>query len=155
MKYFKCLQIKYRKKTNELDKGYVWLGCNKRYVHLESNETKEIKFKLGFFTKGVYEIGDQSNKSSIGDFKLNLFDSTASSLNINTNNNVTIVLDELTDSCASVIDTNNSINNPILSNTNIQSPDSKSGCVCIFNKNMSTNRYELFKCLNAFTVTII
>lgn len=69
---------------------------------------------------------------------------------------MTIVLDDLNDTLTSVIEANNSnSNNPILSGSNLQSVDSKSGCICIFNKNSITNRYELFKCLNTFTVTII
>ena len=133
------------------------MGSNKKHIHLASNQSKKLKFKLGFYSNGIYEIGSQSNKSKNGDFKLNLFDSTSTSLNINTDNNVTIVFDDSNDTLTNVVETNNlnNNNNPILSNSNLQSTDSTSGCVCIFNKNIKTNRYELFKCLNSFTVTIL
>ena len=119
------------KSTPDSNRNYLWLGCNKKFVKLRSNQSKEVRFKLGFALNGVYDIGKLSIESQI---RLNILDSTS-----------VTSFDELMD---------NDAKSELLLKSNQQLANDTSGGILVYLKNTRTNRYELFKRLTQFTVVI-
>lgn len=109
----------------------MWLGCNKKYIKLKASQSKEINFKLGFISNGVYEIGKLSNESQV---KMNILDATS-----------VTSFDDLMDS---------DIKSELISKSQHLVNDS-SAAIFVYLKNNATNRYEFFKRLNQFTIIIM
>lgn len=111
-------------KSSELEKNYLWIGCNKKYIKLRPSETKVIKFKLGFITNGVFEIGKISDENAV---KMRLLDATSLTS-----------FDDLMDA---------EVKNDKIGST-------ESAAISVYLKNDSNQRYELLKRLKPFTVIV-
>lgn len=110
----------------------MWLGCNKKFIQLRSNASQTVKFKLGFASNGVYEIGRLSVESQV---RLNILDSTS-----------VTSFDDIMDSELK--------NELALKSNQHQLLNDSSGAIFVYLKNVTTGRYELFKRLNQFTVIV-
>lgn len=130
-------------RANELDKTYMWLGCNKKFLKLNTSQTKCVRFKLGFMCNGVFEIGKISNDNLL---KMNLFEATS----ITSFDDIKDTSDNVSMSNESII--SNAMNgSPAISNLQTQI---ESTAISIYLKNNLNNKYELFKRLNPFTVCV-
>ena len=132
---FELIVIVKNSKNKELENNFLWLGCTQKHVRLKSKQSKLVKFKLGFMRNGLYEIGNISNDNVL---KMNLFEAT---------NSLT--------SFENLVE--NKIDHPMM--TSNQSNHSlptlvESTAISVYLKNSSTNRYEFFKILNSFIVSV-
>jgi len=127
----------------------MWLGCHKKYTKLKSNSSKKVHFKLGFQAAGTYEIGRVASETLL---KSTLFEA---SCNLNLAASSTISLDDyMNDLPADSVSLGaNSLNPATGSTTNVHN-QSDTAIISVFLKNRTSGRYELFKRLNPFTVTI-
>jgi hypothetical protein len=117
-----------------MEKKFLWLGCNKRFVKLKSNQSKRVQFRLGFTANGIYEIGQLSSDTVL---KMNLMDATS-----------VTSFDDLVDTPNA---TNSFLNN---SNVSTNTLNETSSIISIYMKNNASNNYELYKRLNPFTVCV-
>jgi hypothetical protein len=118
-----------------VEKKFLWLGCNKRFLKLKSSQSKRVQFRLGFTANGIFEIGQLSSDAVL---KMNLMDATS----------VTSFDDliETTQAANSFLNT---------SNVSTGTLNESSSIISIYLKNNASNNYELFKRLNPFTVCVL
>jgi len=136
----------------------LWLGCTKKHVRLKSNSSQLVKFRLGFFSPGTHEIGRQTAESQIA---TNIFEAS-SACNLNSAAHIPISLDEYLNENLSTNTQTINDNTSIGSMKNIYSigtssvalNQADSSMVSLFVKNKASSKYELFKRLQPFTVTI-
>lgn len=107
-------------------------------MRVAANESKLVRFKLGFSSHGVYDVGRLSSDAQI---RLSILDSTS----------MTTSFDDLMDS--SDLKSNSSSSELWLKN-NQQLANDSSGAILVYVKNATSGRYELFKRLTQFTVIV-
>lgn len=117
--------------TPDSDRNYLWLGCNKKFVRLRANQSRTMRFKLGFAHNGVYDVGKLSVESQI---RLNILDSTS-----------VTSFDDLMES---------DVKSELLIKNNQQLANDSSGAILVYMKNPNTHKYEFFKRLSQFTVIV-
>jgi len=141
---FDLILIAKNPRSFEIEKSYLWLGCTKRYVNLNKNESKIVKFKLGFCGQGMFEIGRVASDSLL---KANIFEASCSTSAAPANNSISLE-DYLNDKL--------SVDNASMTQQNYYSTANQmdSATINFFLKNTFTNRHELFKRLNPFTVQV-
>ncbi len=137
-----------------MEKSFLWLGCNKKHIKLKSNSSRLVKFKLGFFSPGTFEIGRLTVETQL---TTNLYEAC----NLNSAGHIPISLDEYlnenSSNSAPVINDNisiGSLNNPSIGAGSAVVSQSDSAVVSMFVKNQVSGKYELFKRVQPFTVTI-
>ncbi len=113
------------------------MGSNKKYLKLKPSQSKTVKFKLGFISNGIYEIGKVQHDTLL---KMNLLD--AANL---TNTTTSSLLDDYL---------NDEIDNDLDTTLNGANGQLEMSAFTIYLKNNKKNKYELFKRLNPFTISV-
>jgi hypothetical protein len=128
--------------SHHFDKKYLWLGCTQKYVKLKAKDSRQVKFKLGFLTNGFYEIGQVSNDNIL---KMNLFEATNSLTSFDNliGNQTKTTTTTTTNTNVDKDGVNNSLQNLM-----------ESTAISVYLKNKTSKRFEFFKCLNSFTVSV-
>lgn len=117
--------------TPDSDRNYLWLGCNKKFLKLNSNQCKSVRFRLGVASNGIYDVGKLSAETQL---RLNILDSTS-----------VTSFDDLIDT---------EVKNELWLKTNQQLANDSAGALLIYVKNSTSGRYELFRRLGQFTVVV-
>ena len=120
-----------------MEKSYLWIGCNKKYVHLKASQKRRVRFKLAFVANGVFEIGGALASSSEHTLKMSLLEATGG---------------VATSASQPRVYSANDLNS-------IGSSSSESSGISVFLKKKSpaptaSNRYELFKRISPFSVCV-
>jgi len=123
----------YNNSKQELRKNYLWIGSNKKFLKLNSNQSKVVKFKLALIANGVYEIGKIKDDTLI---KLNLLEASK-------------VLNNETKEALKDINYNKieEENENILRQIELAT-------ISIFKRKKDEQTYELFKRLSPFTIKV-
>jgi hypothetical protein len=126
-----------------MEKKFLWLGCNKRFVTLRSSQSKRVRFRLGFTSTGVFEVGQLSSETVM---KMNLMDATS-----------VTSFDDLIETSAAAAAAGGASPNGALNNSNVSAStlNETTSIISVYLRNKANENYELLKRLNPFTVCLI
>jgi hypothetical protein len=123
----------YNSSKQESLKNYLWIGANKKFVKLNPNQSKVVKFRLAIMANGVYEIGKIKDDTLI---KLSLLDASK------------VLSNEAKEAIGDL-----NYNKIEEENQNIMR-QLETASISIFKKKKDEQNYEFFKRLNPFTIRI-
>ena len=134
-------------------KSYSWIGNMKKFVSLKPSQKKLIRFRVAFFTNGVYLIGqdDHRGKNDLDSIiKLNLIDAAMT----NTNTGISAFSVGFQNTGNAISAQSKHFQESIEAADDVKDEPGSAGAICIYVKNLETNRFDYLKQMSPIMISI-